>query len=226
MKPLLYGLLVLLLVRCSPDGPRIADSGTKTGNALTGRCFAADGKPASQARITLFPKTFHPVLKNDTAVLLTAVTDSNGCFEIRGMNPDTYNVEFSDTVSRNRAILQNVCIGGDSTVEITDTLGKSFFVKGQVEQASWLKTIAYSFIRGTRFWASIDSAGQYVFSGVPCGSYDIGVYVDSIIKNWSKGDLDSNNMYLPVLSLTTPKNMIDSYSDTILVKDTIRINIK
>jgi hypothetical protein len=214
LKLILLTVLILSLACSSPNGPDdIAGTGSKVGNAFTGTVYKTTGEPAAGALVSLIPADFNPALDNSNA-LVVDTADSEGYYEFTEIAVD------SASDGKTKLFISETVIDSAETVVINDTLGNIYTVRGNIQQDPGIQVLSRAVIIGATYLDSVDSAGSFIFTEIPAGTYTIDVVVDSVIENEPNNPVNVNDLYVPLSVLIKPRTFID----TVLILDTVQIN--
>jgi hypothetical protein len=151
----------------------IAGDVTETGNAVAGLIIDANHYPAHNAVVRLVPVSFDPVKDQALPDSLSDTTDSLGRYTIRTKRDGTFNVIAFRPNDGSSAMVRNITLASDSTIEIpTGILSSSGAVSVQAPRGAD-STLGYVYMQGTTISASLgaeSSTGMVLMSGVPAGN--------------------------------------------------------
>jgi hypothetical protein len=167
------GMLAAGHLRCSMQ---VADAtgGSETTNGITACAIRADGTPASGAFVRLRRSdwvTATPALAKTAIYGADALTDSNGRFEIRGVDPGSYRIEVTDG---HAAVLLACSLDVRDTLDLgVDTLRPFATIAGTVDTAGRAGQRAYVQVEGLARLAAVDDEGRFVIADLPAGNFTV-----------------------------------------------------
>ncbi len=167
LQGLAAALSALMLFGCFST----TDNGTEIPNELAGKIVTQDGKPAAQAKVTLYPVNYVPGdTSTNQAVKFTTTTDTSGNYTVAKISVGQYNIlgskdsllSFSDSIS----------ITQSSSALPTDTLKAPGSLTGTVQlQPEDDPRTATVQVLGTDEFVNVDSTGYFTLPALAEGAY-------------------------------------------------------
>jgi regulation of enolase protein 1 (concanavalin A-like superfamily) len=169
------GMLALGHLRCSMQ---VADAtgGSETTNGITACAIRADGTPAAGAIVRLRRSdwvTQLPALAKSAFYGADALTDSNGRFEITGIDPGSYRIEVTDG---HAAALFACLLDVRDTVNLgVDTLRPFATLIGAADTTGAANPQIFAQVAGLERLAAVGIDGQYALTDLPQGIFSLHV---------------------------------------------------
>jgi len=161
-------------VSCSRS-TQVAGWGSETTNGMTAAICRKDGTPAAGAVVRVRKNDFvtQPPgnLAKSSIYGADALTDAQGRFEIRGIDPGSYTIEVSDS---GVAVLLACSIEVDDTVNFhIDTLRSLASVRGSIDTSGMHGKRIFVQVCGLERIVSVDSAGAFSLNDLPAGLFSL-----------------------------------------------------
>jgi hypothetical protein len=168
---------------CSRNTLQDAGWGSETTNGITALVYKSDGSAAAGALVRLRKSDYvtSPMLELSKSAIYKAdaLTDAQGRFEIRGVDPGDYRIEVgtpSTGPGRGAAVLFTCSIDAHDTVELSaDTLRPFAVARGLVDISVMLGKTLFVQVPGLERLAFVDSAGMFEINDLPAGHFDLRV---------------------------------------------------
>ena len=181
-----FGALFLVMGMSCTRQP-LAGGGTEDVNAraIAGVIMTADGTPASQTTVHLFPSRYNPVTDSLLSDTFLDTTDEKGAYRFVKLDTGTYSVLSVRNFDRTRSLIENIHVSKDSVTLISaDTLHQPGAIKimlpdtidAQTGYVFIPGTNLKSFIRGTSGFAEIDSVPAGTLRALYYGSTSVAPY--------------------------------------------------
>lgn len=172
-------IVALLLLACSSGGDLAGSKGgSETTNGITACIVRGDGTPAAGVIARLRRSDFVSTparLGKSTLNSADIVTDMQGRFIIKDIDPGSYRIEINDT-GRNGAILLSSSIDSNSIIDFgITTLKPCAVLTGWIDNGSGAGKELFVQIRGLERLAMVNAAGVFSFTDLPEGDFDIRV---------------------------------------------------
>jgi regulation of enolase protein 1 (concanavalin A-like superfamily) len=171
---------MLLLIRCSSSQVAGGDV-TETGNArASARVVDLDGHPVANATVRLRCSdyvTAVPTLAKSALYGADALTDSNGRFEINGIDPGSYRIEVIDTSiapGQRGAVLFDCTLEAGDTADLgADTLRPFAAITGTIDTTARNAPTMYVQVAGLERLFAIGIDGRYMLANLPAGLFSL-----------------------------------------------------
>jgi hypothetical protein len=165
-----------------------ATGGSETTNGITACAIRADGTPAAGAIVRLRRSdwvTQPPALAKTAIYGADALTDSNGRFEMRGVNPGIYRIEVTDPSTlrqdsgttgsgRGGAVLFACSLDVRDTLDLgVDTLRPFATIAGTIDTAGRVGQRLYVQVNGLERLVAVNDSGRFVLNDLPAGNFTL-----------------------------------------------------
>jgi len=177
----------LLLLECSSERISGTKGGSETTNGIIATVFTGDGAPAAGSVVRIRRADY--ISSPDSSCKTTAdcfdsVTDTNGRFMARGLEPASYHVEINDTVTGNHrggAVLCSCIVGNTDTVDLGNrSLYPHAQVNGTIDRSDSGDDELIVCVRGLERTVPVTTDGSFSFDDLPAGKMDF------VIENRAK----------------------------------------
>jgi hypothetical protein len=165
---ILASLSIVYIFSCT-DNPTIAGAGSETTNSLTGMVALADGKPAVNAIVRLYPVSYNPVKDAPLPSAMTAVTNCIGKYAFQEIDTGVYSIYVQYLQESKGTLIQNVKSLTDTvTVDNATVTAIGAVSVGFPDSAD--SSSGYVYIPGTPFFAYLNNGKKPVVLGSipPC----------------------------------------------------------
>lgn len=184
MKTIILIVFTWILCSCTGNDP-ISGSGSQTTNGVTiavsSDSIRVTGKENSTSM--LYSSSYVPFNDSGYADTVQCIDGSCLFLKVPGGMYNILVVDYNDSLA---AIIQDVNIGGSSTVHINDSLLPYGSISGTIRQENDLLSNYAVFIRGTPFQVYSDTNGAYLFTALPMGSYRLSVMPTTESIGWGE----------------------------------------
>jgi len=170
--------VLLLLLGCIP-GDRIAGSkgGSETTNGITACIRHGDGTPAQGSIVRLRKSDYvsRPAsLAKTLADSLDVLTDREGRFMLRGIQPGSYCIEVNDTAERDGSVLLTCNVTTSDTADLgIDSLHPYAIMSGRLDTIGLGGRMVYAQVRGLERLSQVKADGSFAFHDLPGGGLGI-----------------------------------------------------
>ncbi|NLE00759.1 MAG: DUF2341 domain-containing protein [Fibrobacter sp.] len=164
----IFLLCTLFILACTKIGD-IAGAGSETTNCFTGIVVSADGSPAANAIVQLYPSSFDPVKNPELSDSFVTTTNDRGVYEFKDIDTGRYNIFVKNHTDETRALISNIHAIID-TVEVPEAkLDEPGAVKVMTSE-NMNSTTGYVYIPGTPIFSFINTGCKpAVLNAVPAG---------------------------------------------------------
>jgi hypothetical protein len=175
--------VAIMGISCSRNTLQDAGWGSETTNGVTASVYKSDGSAAAGVLVRLRKSDYvtSPMLELSKSAIYKAdaLTDAQGRFEIRGVDPGAYRIEVGDPSAcpgRGGAVLFTCSIGAHDTVDLSaDTLRPFAVARGLVDISVLPGKTLFVQVPGLERLALVDSAGTFEINDLPAGHFDLRV---------------------------------------------------
>ena len=174
---LFTGLAGIVWVHCASVGPTAnGGSGTETTTGITATALYPNGTPATGAIVRLRRNDYLsrlPAPAKSAFYGADALTDSNGRFEITGIDPGSYRIEVTDG---HAAALFACSLDVRDTVNLgVDTLRPFATLIGAADTTGAANPQLFAQVAGLERLAAVGIDGQYALTDLPQGIFSLHV---------------------------------------------------
>lgn len=165
---ILVSFIIVYFLSCT-DNPTIAGAGSETTNSLTGTVALADGKPAVNAIVRLYPVSYNPVKDAPLPSSMTAVTNCIGKYAFQEIDTGVYSIYVQYLQENKGTLIQNVKSVTDTVTVDNATVQETGAVSvGFPDSAD--SSSGYVYIPGTPFFAYLNNKNKPAVLGAipPC----------------------------------------------------------
>ncbi len=165
---ILMSLYFVYILSCT-ESPTIAGAGSETTNSLTGTVALADGQPAVNAIVRLYPSSHNPVKDAPLPSSMAAITNCTGKYSFQDIDTGLYSIYVQYLQENKGTLIQNVESYSDTvTVDhatVKETGAVSVGLPDSADSSS-----GYVYIPGTPFFAYLNNGSKPVILGsIPSG---------------------------------------------------------
>ncbi|MDO5575596.1 MAG: hypothetical protein Q4F84_00840, partial [Fibrobacter sp.] len=165
---LILVLLQVYLLSCTTSTP--VAGGSETTNGICAHVIQPNGKPAAKSKVRLRHEDYDALTK-ESAFLIDSLTDSNGYFHIRDIEPGKYYVEVQNDSG---AVIFILSIDEtDSTDLGTATLEPFAALKGSVDTLTISGKKLFARIKGLERIVEVNDDGSFLFDDLPAGFFKV-----------------------------------------------------
>ena len=172
-------LCLLVGLACTPGVGPLSGGTSETTNGVSATVHNPNGTPAAGAAVRLRRSDYvTPVSmseRNKSAVVSSdALTDNNGRFEIRRIDPGSYLIEV--TTGSTGVVLACSFSTDDSLQDFgSDTLRSFGVIRTTVDTAGQSGNRLYAQIAGLERLVAVDSTGSFTMNDIPAGTFSVRV---------------------------------------------------
>ena len=168
------GLSALVLMYCTTSGPIASGgSGTETTTGVSAIVFTSAGTPAAGATVRLRRSDYVSPLPSaglgkSSIIGADALTDTNGRFEIRGIDPGLYMIEVNNGST---GVVLTCSLSVNDTLRDfgRDTLRPFGVINAVVDTAGQKAGHLYAQVFGLERLVALDAAGSVIMNDIPVG---------------------------------------------------------
>ena len=156
---------------CCDKTPTTAGNGSETENAFSGRILYGDGSPAAGVSVRVLPVDNVPSIAAAKSIVVT--TDSNGYYNVAGLDSGLYNVEgLKDTLG---VFIDSIAVKAKPSIPvgILKTVGKITGVTHMEGQSDTNQVRVTLYMPGTSRITKPVIGGRFNFDNMPEGRYQL-----------------------------------------------------
>lgn len=174
---IIFILIILLFCSCSNN---IAGGTSEQGNAntISGTVYDTLGVGVENVFIRILPKDYNPAENNFSLDSITAITDSNGCFELKHVVKGIYCLSGMNSTGLLYCSKKTIVIDTTDIDAIETILHEPGYLKVPIDSTIWQgSTIITVYIPGTNIHKTITKEVKVLsFDNVPSETYSLMVY--------------------------------------------------
>jgi hypothetical protein len=169
MRLILFFIQIIIIIGFSVISCSTGGGGTEWEARISGRVLDTTGTPCVAAKVLLLSANFNPLKDSISDNSRYVLTDNTGSYSIIINEPGYFNIEISNTVTRDKALITGISVNDVDKTKLPDAIiNKCGTIIINISDDSSANN-AYVYIPGTTSYVHV-SDGKAILTGVPSGS--------------------------------------------------------